>query len=59
MRQEDIRKLSEAIRTRGERPAAEQRADMIRRGAIDQDGKVILGRHSGPAKDRPGKPGPR
>jgi hypothetical protein len=59
MREEDIRRLSEAIRNRGERPAAEQRAEMVRRGATDEKGKVILGQPSRRPGDAAVKPRPR
>jgi hypothetical protein len=44
MSPEDWRKIGESIRVRGGRPAAEQRADMVNRGAIDEKGNVLLGR---------------
>ena len=65
MTDEMIRLLSEAIRRRGSRPAREQFEDMIRRGAIDREGNVILRRPMEPGfgpsprtepvvEDRPG-----
>jgi hypothetical protein len=49
MNGENFRILSEAIDRRAARPAAEQFAEMVARGAIDREGHVILRR---PAEDR-------
>jgi hypothetical protein len=48
MTDEMIRLLSEAIERRGRRPAHEQFEEMIRRGAIDREGNVILRRPEAP-----------
>lgn len=37
-----IRRLSEAIRRREKKPSAERFAEMVRRGVIDQEGRVLL-----------------
>ena len=42
MSEDMIRRISEAIRIGGERPAHEQIQDMIARGAIDKEGRVLL-----------------
>ena len=55
---ENILKIKEAIRIRGERPAHEQIQEMIDRGVIDKDGNVLLKRPEWGGQMYPGQPKP-
>ncbi len=48
MTDEMVRLLMESMERRARRPAKEQFEDMIRRGAIDREGNVILRRPEAP-----------
>ena len=51
MDKETLRLLSEAIERRASRPSSEQFAEMVRRGAIDREGNVLIRRPEEPAFD--------
>ena len=48
MSNENLRMLSETIRRRASRPSGEQYDEMIRRGALDQEGNVTVRRPEDP-----------